>query len=582
VPVATFCGIRNQNGKLRTGKFAHAPVCVISGFRHTSTPPDFSNFRKSTRYNSDSSKRANVQANVMNLPRLRNFLHPSRRLGTSAGLSVPPSPSDSGAFFSQLFSFLQTPSQPKNFAQTYELGQTLGSGRFGVVHKGICRQHGTEVAIKNIPKSAISSFNSDFCIKEELDILRFLQNSGRREDVINIIDSFEDDSDVFIVSDLYTGGELFDHVVDKGDDTLSEVAAARIIKQVLEAVQYLHKKNVTHRDLKPENIVFKSMEKPDIVLVDFGNATKFKQGEFLYDQTGTSLYVAPEVLKGDGYDQRADAWSVGVVLYITMTGEPPFEGDTTHDIEENVMRGNFRLDGGIWNYISDNGKDLVRKLMCVDVNDRLTIDEALQHEWFTTVQEDAAFPVPASVVASLRSSLETYSNEGKLRRKIVQKLSEDHFLDRDNEDSNVRDLKQLKHSLKEMYTSMDIDADGGVSVVELGHALKKMNVVTNVQGLDLITSQLEKEKNVTFEDFFAAAAWHEILQFTVTADCSIQEEQKLRDAFEYFDMNGSGQIDASDLHRMFGGSYDDAKTLIQRYDVDDSGEICFEEFKLIF
>ena len=399
--------------------------------------------------------------------------------------------------------------------------------------------------------------------------------------MINIIESFEDD---FIVTDLYTGGELFDHVVDKGDDTLSEVAAARIIKQVLEAVQYLHSKNVTHRDLKPENIVFKSMEKPDIVLVDFGNATKFKQGEFLYDQTGTSLYVAPEVLKGDGYDQRADAWSVGVVLYITMTGEPPFEGDTTHDIEENVMRGNFRLDGGIWNYISDNGKDLVRKLMCVDVNDRLTIDEALQHEWFTTVQEDAAFPVPTSVVASLRTSLETYSNEGKLRRKIVQKLSEDHFLDRDNEDSisDVSDLKQLKQSLKEMYTSMDIDADGGVSVVELGHALKKMNVVTNVQGLDLITSQLEKQGHVTFEDFFAAAASNEILQFTVTADCSVQEEQKLRDAFEYFDMNGSGQIDASDLHRMFGGSYDDAKTLIQRYDVDGSGEICFEEFKLIF
>jgi len=539
------------------------------------------------------------------LPRRRDF----RFLGTSAGLSIPPSSSHSWGWLEQMFSFLQTPS--KNFEERYETTQKLGSGRFGVVHKGICRQHGTEVAIKNIPKSTISSFNTDF--RREVDILWFLQkdeesagpsagrreddilwflqkdeesagpSAGRREDVINIIDSFEDEEDVFIVSEMYTGGELFDHVVDKGDDTLSEVTAARIIKQVLEAVQYLHSKNVTHRDLKPENIVFKSMEKPDIVLVDFGNATKFKPGELLYDQTGTSLYVAPEVLKGHGYDQRADAWSVGVVLYITMTGEPPFEGDTTHDIEENVMRGNFRLDGGIWNYISDNGKDLVRKLMCVDVNDRLTIDEALQHEWFTTVQEDAAFPVPTSVVASLRTSLETYSNEGKLRRKIVQKLSEDHFLDRDNEDSNVRELKQLKQSLKEMYTSMDIDADGGVSVVELGHALKKMNVVTNVQGLDLITSQLEKQGHVTFEDFFAAAASNEILQFTVTADCSVQEEQKLRDAFEYFDMNGSGQIDASDLHRMFGGSYDDAKTLIQRYDVDGDGEICFEEFqKLIF
>ena len=334
--------------------------------------------------------------------------------------------------------------------------------------------------------------------------------------------------------------------------------------------------------------MFKSMDKPEIVLVDFGNATKFDQGEALFDQTGTSLYVAPEVLRGHGYDQRADAWSVGVVLYITMTGEPPFEGDTTHDIEDNVMGGNFKVEGGIWNYISDNGKDLVSKLMCVDVNDRLTIDEALQHEWFTTVQEDAAFPVPTSVVQSLRTSLETYSNEGKLRRKIVQKLSEDHFLLRHSEDSedsisDLSDLKQLKQSLKEMYTSMDIDEDGGVSVVELGHALKKMNVVTNVQGLDLITSQLEKQNgHVSFEDFFAAAASHEILKFTVTADCSVREEQKLRDAFGYFDMNGSGQIDASDLHRMFGGSYDDAKTLIQRYDVDGNGEICFEEFKLIF
>ena len=292
-----------------------------------------------------------------------------RNLGTSASISTVQIDEAKPTTIYQRFMTImknmtaktQTTPTLKN---SYEVKERLGSGRFGVVYKGVCRRSGMEVAIKNIPKRAMSSFNS---ATQEVNILQELKNSNseRQSQILNIINSYEDDEDLFIVSDLYTGGELFDHVVALGDETLSEKNGARIIKEILLAVQYLHSQNVTHRDLKPENICFKRTgSEPELVLVDFGNATKFKENELLYEQTGTSLYVAPEVIKGDGYDHRADAWSVGVIMYITLTGEPPFEGETMQQIEENVLKSNYSLKGGIWDYISPSGKDLVGKLMC--------------------------------------------------------------------------------------------------------------------------------------------------------------------------------------------------------------------------
>ena len=328
---------------------------------------------------------------------LRQILQQHRHLSTSAVLTSAPPPS---CFQRIKCMFSNDPPRP-TLENKYFIKKRLGSGRFGVVYKGICRQKGTEVAIKNIPKQAQCTSNSG---SHEVNILRSLGDvaaaGASSPSILNILETYEDSEDLYIVSDLYTGGELYDHIVNMGDNTYHERDAAKIMKQLLLAVQYLHQQKISHRDLKPENVVFRN-ERPDsdIVLIDFGMAKKFDGTQMFTEQTGTSLYVAPEVLKGDGYDERADIWSIGVLMYVILTGEPPFTGDTLQEIEDNVIAGNFNIAGGIWNFISPSGKDLVSKLMCVNPSERITITECMDHSWWEDVATEAtSAPLPQSML----------------------------------------------------------------------------------------------------------------------------------------------------------------------------------------
>ena len=518
--------------------------------------------------------------------------------------------------------FSNDPPRP-TLENNYDIQKRLGSGRFGVVYKGICRKNGTEVAIKNIPKRAQCAFNS---ASQEVNILRSLgdvaaagssshidkntspfTNCRGGSSILNILETYEDSEDLYIVSDLYTGGELFDHIVNMGDDTFHERDAAKIMKQLLSAVQYLHQQNISHRDLKPENVVFRN-ESPDsdIVLIDFGMAKKFDGTQMFTEQTGTSLYVAPEVLKGDGYDERADVWSLGVLMYIILTGEPPFTGNTFQEIEDNVIAGNFNIVGGIWNFISPSGKDLVSKLMCVNPSERITITECMDHSWWEDVETEAtSAPLPQFMLKSLRE----LAQEGKLRRKVVQMLAEDLFIDFQPHTSKLRkkdirrelsrqagiyggtttqfptnhsiqqnkskDLKRLKAAYELIYNKIDKSCDGSVSASDMGRLLKRYGVVTSVDELNALTSLMDSDRNgeVTFDEFFAAAASREIVELAVAT-----EEDKLMSAFIHFDRNNSGTIDVSDLHSMFGGNMNDAAQLIQEYDINGDGAICYDEF----
>lgn len=223
---------------------------------------------------------------------------------------------------------------------------------------------------------------------------------------------FDSSDKLYIVLELVTGGELFDRIVSKG--SYSEKEASELMKQVLDALSYLHAKGIVHRDLKPENLLYASPA-PDapIKLADFGLAKIVSSGgqsSVMHTTCGTPGYVAPEVLKNDGYDTQVDAWSMGVILYILLCGFPPFHDDNQALLFEQIKNGKYDFPDPWWSNISDQAKDLVKKMMTVDPKARYSIDDCLKHPW---ISGDAASDAP---IQGLAESMRKWNARRKFRQ----------------------------------------------------------------------------------------------------------------------------------------------------------------------
>jgi calcium-dependent protein kinase len=182
---------------------------------------------------------------------------------------------------------------------------------------------------------------------------------------------------------LCTGGELFDRIIK--EEFFTEQVAAKVFKQILQALNYCHSMNIVHRDLKPENFLFVSPDaNADLKIIDFGLSKIMEGGKLqrMKTRAGTPYYISPEVLAGN-YDVSCDMWSAGCMLYILLCGYPPFYGDNNQEILQMVARGVFDYDGEEWDDIAAEAKDLIGKLVTRPER-RLTAAEALQHRWLTS------------------------------------------------------------------------------------------------------------------------------------------------------------------------------------------------------
>ncbi len=185
-----------------------------------------------------------------------------------------------------------------------------------------------------------------------------------------------------IVTSRLTGGELFDRIVNVHPMGYSEKTASKLIKKLVQSIQYLHKKGIVHRDLKPENLIYANFsDDSEVKITDFGLAKIATGHSYLTTACGTPNYVAPEVLTNEGYDEAVDMWSIGVILYILLCGFPPFYSDNTQELFDQIISGKYDFPSPYWDHISKEAKDLIVKLLETNAEKRYTPEQVLQHPW---------------------------------------------------------------------------------------------------------------------------------------------------------------------------------------------------------
>ncbi|KAM6426515.1 death-associated protein kinase 2 isoform 1-T1 [Liasis olivaceus] len=265
----------------------------------------------------------------------------------------------------------------------YEIGEELGSGQFAIVKK--CREKATglDYAAKFIKKRQSRASRRGVRreeIEREVNILQRILHTN----IIQLHEVYENKTDVVLILELVSGGELFDFLAQK--ESLSEEEATRFIKQILDGVNYLHTRKIAHFDLKPENIMLldKNLPIPHIKLIDFGLAHEIEEGVEFKNIFGTPEFVAPEIVNYEPLGLAADLWSIGVITYILLSGASPFLGETKQETLANITAVNYDFDEEFFSHTSDLAKDFIRKLLVKDTRKRLTIQEALRHPWITS------------------------------------------------------------------------------------------------------------------------------------------------------------------------------------------------------
>ncbi|XP_066997431.1 calcium/calmodulin-dependent protein kinase type 1 isoform X3 [Anabrus simplex] len=256
----------------------------------------------------------------------------------------------------------------------YILKELLGTGAFSEVRLAESKEKpGQMFAVKIIDKKALKG--KEDSLENEIKVLRRLKHPN----IVQLLETFEDKHKVYLIMELVTGGELFDRIVEKGSYT--EKDASDLIRQVLEAVDYMHEQGVVHRDLKPENLLYYSPDEDSKIMIsDFG-LSKMEDSGIMATACGTPGYVAPEVLAQKPYGKAVDVWSIGVISYILLCGYPPFYDENDANLFAQILKGEFEFDSPYWDDISESAKDFIRQLMCVDVEKRYTCRQALAHPW---------------------------------------------------------------------------------------------------------------------------------------------------------------------------------------------------------
>jgi calcium-dependent protein kinase len=436
-----------------------------------------------------------------------------------------------------------------NIFEEYDLKEKLGEGAYGCVYKVIQRKTNYLRAVKAIKKKMVDK--NEFM--NEIEVLKTVDHPN----IIKLFDCYYDRTFYYMVEEYCSGGDLFDYI--QKEKCFTEKKAKIIFKQLLSAVNHLHKKNIVHRDLKPENIVFIKTKNNDIFIkiIDFGASITFK-GQNLSQELGTIYYIAPEVFMNN-YNEKADIWSCGIILYTMLCGHPPFCGKDENTIKAKILHSKLVFPTKNFKNVSTEAIDYLKLLLAYNPENRPSAEEALENCWLINESDNG----------NIELSKEIISNLSKFRTTLGLQKVTISFL------ANQVSINDEIKALKEEFDKFDVNKDGEISKEELIKCLEVnypyQEAVTRANHI-FNEIDFNNDGSINFSEFLTVNFKKE----------KLLSEDTLEKTFHLFDIDGNGFITLDELKESMPieiTSKMEWSDLIEEVDKDGDGQISLDEFK---
>lgn len=276
---------------------------------------------------------------------------------------------------------------------------------------------------------------------DEINLLKTLHHPN----IVNVYELYMDENNYHMGLELCNGKELFDYIVDQKQ--ISEKHAAKIIKQLLSALTYMHSKKISHSDLKPENVMVQTDENNEVnvKIIDFGNAIKLLNGDEFKKVTYTAFYSSPDMIKHKQC-MKNDIWSLGVMLYIMLSGMPPFVGKDVKTLDNNIINKKVEFNGNEWANVSNEVKELIEKMLIKSASKRISAKECIKHSWFDEYSDE-----DNDINLEIFDNLISFRKNQEFQKATLSFIS-NHLI-------TESDKKEILH----LFKSLDLDNNGYLS-----------------------------------------------------------------------------------------------------------------------
>ena len=435
--------------------------------------------------------------------------------------------------------------------KSYEFIKELGKGSYGQVFRCQNKINGNVYACKKMSKKKIKNKDQ---FKTEINLLRATDHPN----IIKLYEIYEDNKYIYLIMEECSGGEFFDSLAKRAKEKkmYTEKECAKIFKQILEAVNYLHAHGVCHRDLKPENILFSNIADDSCLkLIDFGLSKVIEGDKNLKGAVGTTFYMAPEVITGN-YNEKCDIWACGVILYIMLCGKPPFYSQNEEELKKNICSMKYTFDYPEFKKVSQDAIDLIKKIL-VPPEKRLSAAEILQTPW---IKENA----PHATGENLKQNwehIEKYSKLNLVQKSIIN-FTAFHLTSKETKE------------FVELFKSLDENSDGVLSIEEIKKGVEQSKFGAKGDNIVKIFEEMDIDKNglINYTEFISALMDYD----------KIKENQILA-CFNSYDTDESGKISFKEFCDMIKPQSEEEKKelkdLYDEFDTDGDGEISLKEFK---